>query len=142
MDRKSCRNCKLFIRIKEIGKIRPRGFCVVGQCDGSFGLYISSSVATDCMGYNNGNNHILKLEDELGSISRLIIHKYEDKVFEGEYEVEDVFRAREIGYDEFLKKYEDDIKKLEGYCKCTQERYNEVMKNLSFKMREMVGGLL
>ena len=52
---RSCRTCKHFHRCDSEGGLRniqnTRGFCILGQLDGSFSLYVSDSCARKCMAY-------------------------------------------------------------------------------------------
>jgi len=68
-----CRTCKLFIRVFE--KYRNihniRGFCSIGNLEGDFVLYVSTSRSKECHGYiyNKYNAITYKKERELKQLS-------------------------------------------------------------------------
>ena len=45
---RACRNCKYFMRVKEQRQTNHRGFCALGQNEGSYDLYIGTSYAKEC----------------------------------------------------------------------------------------------
>lgn len=49
---RDCRECKFFVRVQEQNhNIGLRGFCSMGQNDGDYDLYVSSSYAGECPSY-------------------------------------------------------------------------------------------
>jgi hypothetical protein len=66
---RSCRNCENYVRIESGHDGKPsvnalRGFCVLGQGESDFGLYISSSKSGDCEGFMFSQSHVLLTEEE------------------------------------------------------------------------------
>jgi len=83
-SKRDCRCCKNFIRVKEEGdykRIRRRGFCIYGQLEGDFGLYISSSKANDCLAFvfDEYNYETTKKENELAKKWNEFNFKLEDR---------------------------------------------------------------
>jgi len=69
-DRRSCRSCKFFVRVRGNGdfkKIRRQGFCLLGELCGDFELYIASSRSHECQSFisDNYNHETTKMEDAL-----------------------------------------------------------------------------
>ena len=69
----NCRSCHHFNRVMNAnrglrGSSRRQGFCVLGQLEGSFELYISSSVAHQCQSFivDEYNTETTRLENVLG----------------------------------------------------------------------------
>ena len=66
---RSCRNCTHFFRCDSERGLKniqnTRGFCILGQLDGSFCLYVSQSGVQECMAYveddYNAETHQLEL---------------------------------------------------------------------------------
>ena len=55
-----CRICKHFIRLnfEETMRVYHRqGFCMLGQLEGDFGVYVSCSVGANCMGFVYSEDH-------------------------------------------------------------------------------------
>jgi len=79
-----CRSCHHFQRVNfnGYGNVTNRqGFCMLGQLEGSYHLYISSSVSKDCMGYIFSDEHaeITKAEVELNNDINDFLNSLEDK---------------------------------------------------------------
>lgn len=83
LDAASCRKCKHFIRVNFEGSNnvskRP-GFCILGQLEGDFGLYVSSNIAKECMGYvfDQHTHAIAAAEKQLSTDLNQFIHDLED----------------------------------------------------------------
>ena len=66
---RSCRNCANFIRVQGGKDGKPstnslRGFCILGQGESDFGLYVSSTICGDCTGFMFDQTHALLTEEE------------------------------------------------------------------------------
>jgi len=68
-SKRSCRACGHYVRVWESWDKMPnnRGFCVLGNLDGDWGLYVSSNEGLTCKGYIGDpyNLETLRLETEL-----------------------------------------------------------------------------
>lgn len=91
---RSCRNCQNFVRVQDSRNsdlpstnVR-RGFCLLGNCEGDYSLYVSSSTASECKGFMFSQAKALITEEE-NKISQLY-HTFEKK--EGK-QIEKIFNA-------------------------------------------------
>ena len=80
----SCRICNHYIRVNEksannVGN--RRGFCILGQLEGSYGLYISSSRSRKCMGfvYDEEVYKISKAEADIKDEEKKYLYSLEDR---------------------------------------------------------------
>jgi len=67
---RSCRNCQNYVRVQDnrnddlpSSNVR-RGFCLLGQGEGRFDLYVSSSMCHDCKGFMFSQSKALITEEE------------------------------------------------------------------------------
>ena len=80
----ACRVCAHFIRVNFDGVYNVtnrQGFCILGQLEGDWGLYVSSSISSRCKGfvYSEKNAKIHEAERQLSDDMREFTHSLYDK---------------------------------------------------------------
>ena len=84
MEYNDGRSCKHFIRVNfdsPRNVMHRQGFCILGQLEGNYGLYYSSSGCTTCMGYvfSKEHNEIAVAEQHLSENEKEFCHSIRDK---------------------------------------------------------------
>jgi len=103
----ACRVCEHFCRVNFEGYdniMNRQGFCILGQLEGDFGLYLSSSKSRDCLGYlySERNAKIYNAEHELDIELDDYIESLSDRRTTNWKEIEPLLRA----HTDFFEKYE------------------------------------
>ena len=80
----ACRVCTHFMRVNcdsLYNVMNRQGFCILGQLEGDWGLYVSSSISTKCKGfiYSEENARIHDAERKLSDDLREFIHSLYDQ---------------------------------------------------------------
>lgn len=80
----ACRGCAHFMRVNSdnlYNVMNRQGFCILGQLEGDWGLYVSSSVSTSCKGfiYSEENARIHDAERKLSDDLREFAHSLYDQ---------------------------------------------------------------
>lgn len=145
-ERRTCRTCKFFIRVYEKkfhDYYYKRGFCLYGQGEGDFSLYISSTIAYDCELYQEDEEAKkiyeveTKLRDEWVDI-KWKIHDGRTKVGKEFKKFKEQYKPNESGffgilrpqmdflkmlYQRFYEKHKEEFEFLNESCKMTKEGY-------------------
>jgi len=168
--KRSCRMCRHFSRVKEDGdfrKIRRRGFCVLGQLEGNFGLYISSSSAEDCPAFmlDDYNYETTMMEFELAEKWNEFMHRIRDgrtrearelkKVIEtmADYlKIENAVskgiagirahrKAMALAYEYFVEKHEEEFRKLWERRAMNIKDYYNILAAISRVLEDVISKL-
>lgn len=142
-----CRMCHHFQRVNfdDYRNVTNRqGFCILGQLEGSYGLYVSNSRSYDCMGYLFCDEHanITRAENGLSNDMDDFLHSIEDKRTKNCKLIQPVIDAQ----TEFFKqddKYDgpawlmalQELRRFGGeyFIKINKERYQEVYHMVSLR---------
>lgn len=160
-----CRVCKHFIRVNFEGYHNVpnrQGFCILGQLEGDFGLYVSSSISKECMGYvfDKHTCAIAEAEKQLSTDLNQFIHDLEDgrtsthklseplriaqknyiKAFHGSPDGTAGFMAMQIlrkeGVDHFRKLHEDRYMNIYRMVSLQKTDYNKFLAQLTHALHD------
>ena len=132
---RSCRTCTHFFRCNSERGLRniqnTRGFCILGQLEGSFCLYVSVSVSFECMAY---------AEDEYNAETHRLERVLNDKISDFHYKMGDrrsnVYKLLKSMHPETeaLKKFFGAKKKQAILSLMTDQKLGEVLMDWFFEI--------
>ncbi|MCK5344861.1 MAG: hypothetical protein KAR20_15730 [Candidatus Heimdallarchaeota archaeon] len=141
----SCRICNHYIRVNDksannVGN--RRGFCILGQLDGDYGLYISSSVSRECMGfiYDEEVYKISKAEADIKEEERKYLHSLEDRRTNNHKLIKPVYDA----HVEYLRASQDKINgtawvgAIREFRRVACDHFEDINKERFYEIQRMV----
>jgi myo-inositol-1-phosphate synthase len=130
--RKGCRECVHFLRVRESynNDFRLRGFCNLGELNGDYGLYVSSSVAQDCPSLSVTLRPVCELEESL-------TREWDEITTDGDFElfkkrrradfVELLRKGRHERWVSFKQEHAKTIRKINASADLMEEQYRSLM---------------
>lgn len=105
-----CRACEHFVRVNFDGYenvMNRQGFCLLGQLDGEYSLYVSTSRSGDCMGFilSEKNLTITEAEHQLNRDVNDYISRLGDKRTADYKEIEPLLKAHQKFIESTENKY-------------------------------------
>ena len=138
----TCRYCKWFVRVKESGKLlNIRGFCVFGQGEGCYDLYISSSTALSCPHFVFDEENY-EIEKRLEKIKRMIWRESDriEKELTEEFKeskkkpfkdmLEIMLISNQLAYERVRREKLDDIIKIRSMVKLNEKDYRKLLNGI------------
>jgi hypothetical protein len=155
MEKRSCRMCENFIRVREDGdfkKIWRRGFCIYGQLQGDFSLYVSSRFAAKCEAFllSDYNYETTQKEHELNrkwaKFSERVydrrtreykaVKQFITKIQESLLDYLDLTKAMKFGWVG-LKKYQEAMQlAYEYFVQANKEEFEWLWKRRAIPIKE------
>jgi len=144
----ACRGCAHFIRVNfdSLYNVTNRqGFCILGQLEGDWGLYVSCSISVKCKGfvYSEENTRIHEAERQLSDDLYEFIHSLHDRRTANFKAIKPFIAANKEfaktineGQSNISRMVSDfEIRKLGGeyFKKLHEEQYWEVYRMVSLK---------
>lgn len=143
-----CRGCVHFLRVNfdDASNVTNRqGFCTLGQLEGDWGLYVSCSISTRCVGFvfSAENNRIHEAERKLTDDLHKFLHTLHDKR-SANYKAIKPLIAKHKEFSESISKRQSDSARIiddinvsvlgvEYFERMHKERYWEVYRMVSLK---------
>jgi len=143
ITRRICNVCSFFKRVKkESEKIPYSAFCLLGQGEGDFSLYIDPCYAENCNLFQEDeeNLKLYKLETKLifewNRIRSSVFFKHRKGNGTNFITADKLLEALNQGYKNFKEKHRSEFQQLESKC-MTEEEYNNLLSSLTKLTQEV-----